>query len=371
MRWTRIENPLFFTKSRFVGPVLAAVLFLNGGLPFIGNSADAAGSKRISFASKRTGNFDIYVINTDGENLRSLTNHPADERSPAWSPDGQLLAYASNQDGIYRIYVMDTRTREHRRLTNRHEEEWFPAWAPDGQSIAFVSIDHEKPENKELGHAHRSDIYKTEANGENLRQLTNQGTNGRPAWSPDSQWIAFISRHRGNERKGIYMMDADGRRLRRINDKAVQALNGIFRGECSWSPDGKQIAFGMDIPKQKRTHLCVIDTDGKNFRQLTQGGPGLKPVAVIGFPNPLISYPAWSPDGDRIAYSLLEPGSSDIYVINAINNGRGKPLLMEKRGLSLNLYPAWVPEGFLSVSPSAEKQTTLWGKLKQPKKATK
>lgn len=160
-------------------------------------------------------------------------------------------------------------------------------------------------------------------------------------------------------------MNADGNKLKRLDDKKVQALGGIFRGECSWAPNGKQIAFGMDIPKEQRTHLCVIDKDGKNFRQLTQGGPVLKPAGRIGFPNPLIFYPAWSPDGDQIAYSVLKPGSSDIYIISAIDKGRGKPLLMEKRDSSLNLSPAWVPETFFSVLPNTEMKTTLWVSLKQ------
>ena len=59
-------------------------------------------------------------------------------------------------------------------------------------------------------------IYKSDINGAHLVQLTDRGTNVGPAWSPDSQRIAFASYHRGDERKGIYVMDADGRRLRRI-----------------------------------------------------------------------------------------------------------------------------------------------------------
>ena len=68
-------------------------------------------------------------------------------------------------------------------------------------------------------------------------------------------------------------MDADGRRLKRINDKEVQALDGIIQGECAWSPDGEQIAFSMVVPRDDRMHLYVIDIDGKNFRQLTQESP--------------------------------------------------------------------------------------------------
>ena len=360
MRWTRIENPLFFMKDWLIYyTVLGAVLFLSGSLLFIANWADAAGSERISFASNIAGNFDIYVMDTNGENLRNVTNHSANERDHTWSPDGRFLAYTSNQDGTYKIYVLDTRTAEHWRLTNLDEREWTPAWSPDGKWIAFVSGNQEFIPGVKIEIT--SDIYKADINGAHLVQLTDKGTNVGPSWSPDSQRIAFVSYHRGNERKGIYVMDADGRRLRRINDKEVQALDGIIQSQCAWSPDGKQIAFSMVVPKDKRMHLYVIDIDGKNFRQLTQGPPMLG--NKDGARSPEIRQPAWSPNGKWIAYVFENtPGNADIYVIDAMGNGRGKPLVKDG---GRDLSPAWVPEGFLPVSPSEEQQTTLWCRLKQ------
>ncbi len=172
-----------------------------------------------------------------------------------------------------------------------------------------------------------------------------------------SEWISFASNRTGNK---------------------VQAVNGIFQSECAWSPDGKQIAFSIIVPRDDRMHLCVIDVDGKNFRQLTQGGPILKPAVEqqlkpviagkqlpVTFPLPEIGSPAWSPDGKWIVYAFSETifwRTADIYIIDVEGNGRGTPLVKDA---GRNLSPAWVPEGFFSVSPSAEKRTTLWGKLKQ------
>ena len=363
--------------------VLGMALLLSGCLLVIGNWADAAKREWISFTSNRSGNFDIYVVDTNGENLRNLTNHPARELEHAWSPNGRFLAYVSNRDRDFKIYVMDTRTGEHRRLTDHHEREWAPAWSPNGKWIAFVSGSHEFIPGVKFKIT--SHIYRIDANGANLVQLTDQGKNLRPAWSPDNKQIAFVSYHRGEDRKGLYIMDVDGRKLRRVNDQKVQALNGIFQSECAWSPDGKQIAFSIVVPRDKRMHLGVIDIDGKNFRQLTQGGPILKPAAgkqlkpvIAGaekqppptFPFPEIRQPTWSPDGKQIAYVHSTAFfKADIYVIDAMGNGRGTPL--EDAGVKdvgRNLSPAWVPEGFLSVSPSAEKQRTLWGELKQTDK---
>ena len=348
----------FFMKRGLASTILGAVLLVGGGLLFIADWADAAGSDRISFASNRTEKLDIYVMDINGENLRSLTNHSANERDPTWSPDGRFLAYTSDQDGTYKIYVMDTRTGEHWRLTNRDEREWTPAWSPDGKWIAFVSGNHEFIPGVKIKIT--THIYKADINGAHLVQLTDRGTNVGPAWSPDSHRIAFVSYHRGNERKGIYVMDADGRRLKRIDDKEVQALDGIIQSQCAWSPDGKQIAFSMVVPRDDRMPLCVIDIDGKNFRQLTQGPPILGNKDDVQFPE--IRQPAWSPNGKWIAYVSTNFGAADIYVIDAMGNGHGK-LLVERGGRDLS--PAWVPEGFLSVSPSQEKQTTLWGRIKQ------
>ena len=339
--------------------MFGVVLLVGSGLLFIANWADAARSDRISFASNSEGNFDIYVMDTNGENLRLLTNHPTDERDPTWSPDGRFLAYVSNRDGDFKIYIMDTRTGEHRRLTNLDEREWTPAWSSDGKWIAFVSGNHEFIPGVKIDLT--THIYKADINGAHLAQLTDKGTNVGPTWSRDSQRIAFVSYHRGDERKGIYVMNADGRRLRRIDDKEVQALDGIIQGECTWSPDGEQIAFSMVVPREDSMHLYVIDVDGKNFRQLTQGFPILGDKDGTQFPK--IRQPAWSPNGKWIAYVYENaPGNADIYAIDAMGNGRGKPLM---KGGGRDLSPAWVPEGFLSVSPSVEKQTTLWGRLKQ------
>ena len=118
----------------------------------------------ISFASNRTGNFDIYVMDTKGEYLDNLTDHPADDFDPTWSPDGRFLGYVSNRDGNAEIYVMDTKTKEHRRLTHDPGTDSRPTWSPDGRWIAFVSDRRD-----------RSDIYKVDATGENIRQLTRTG----------------------------------------------------------------------------------------------------------------------------------------------------------------------------------------------------
>ena len=63
----------------------------------------------ISFSSNRTGNFDIYTIDVNGENLQNITNGRTNEAAASWSPDGRFFAYHSDADPNRNvdIYVMD------------------------------------------------------------------------------------------------------------------------------------------------------------------------------------------------------------------------------------------------------------------------
>ncbi|MCG9131937.1 PD40 domain-containing protein [Candidatus Poribacteria bacterium] len=358
MKFSTIDTLPVLIKRNLACKMLGIVLMFGYSPFFINTSTQAAEFGTIAFASTRIGNTDIYILNKNDENLRRLTNDPARESEPTWSPDDRFLAYTYSLDGNSDIYVINTRTKERRQLTHNLVDDYFPAWSPNGKWIAFVSGIHEQ----------NADIYRMDIDGTNLRRLTDRGKNGRPTWSPDSQWIAFVSYDRG-ERKGIYIMDVNGKRLRRLDDKAVQMINGVFHGECAWSPDGKQIAFGLHIRDEKRMHLCTIDIDGKNFRQLTQGGPILKPMKILGFPNPAIYYPAWSPDSKWIAYVFSDDPQpfqfADIYVIEAIGNGREKSILIGEIDMSSNSYPTWAPEGFFDVSLRNNQKAILWSRLKQ------
>ena len=117
--------------------------------------------------------------------------------------------------------------------------------------------------------------------------------------------------------------------------------------------------------------IFSVDVNGKNLRQLTWADQDV-----------FITSPVWSPSGKWIAYILtktLEPlkpilvaedfDDPVICVVNTAGGGAGKSLEMTK-GLTAGDGLDWVP-GFLSVSPTAEKQATLWGRLKQSEDASK
>lgn len=91
---------------------------------------------RVSFASPQ--NWDISVMNADGSGHTRLTNDPAFDGQPTWSPDGQHLAYRSERDGNSEIYVMNAADgSDQTRVTNNPAVEQSPAWQPQQESVSF------------------------------------------------------------------------------------------------------------------------------------------------------------------------------------------------------------------------------------------
>jgi serine/threonine-protein kinase len=62
--------------------------------------------QQIAFMSRRDGNWNIYVVNSDGTGLRQLTEDPAQDGLPAWSPDGRAIAFVSNRGGPWAVWAV-------------------------------------------------------------------------------------------------------------------------------------------------------------------------------------------------------------------------------------------------------------------------
>ena len=84
----------------------------------------------VTFSSNRDGNADIYIIDTNGKNLRNITDRRTNEADATWSPDGRFLAYSSDRNGNFDIYVMDVETEKSRRLTQDFGIDACAAWSP-------------------------------------------------------------------------------------------------------------------------------------------------------------------------------------------------------------------------------------------------
>ena len=270
---------------------LALLVRISAGGDTAGAAFPGANGK-IAFASDRDGNYEIYVMNADGSGQTNLTNNPADDHAPAWSPDGSRIAFQTARDGDSEIYVMNTDGSEPTRLTNNPASDIHPAWSPDGSQIVFTS---RRDGNDE--------IYVMNADGSGQTRLTNNKVlDFLPAWSPDGLRIAFT--HNVPDPIGpdvfrfqVYIMNADG-------TGQANLTNGSAGDWFStWSPDGSQIAFTS--ARDDRWGIFKMNADGSGQTRLTTS-----PEAD--------SDPTWSPDGAKIAFTR-GPNfvGGDILVMNA------------------------------------------------------
>lgn len=139
--------------------------------------------ERIAFYDDPDGRLsgDVYVVGRDGRGRRNLTAHPANDWAPAWSSDGHWLAFTSTRDGSAEIYLMDATCADEtihvcrdsvRRLTEHPANDSAPTFSPDGRHIAFVS-DRDG----------RGEVYIVAAEGGVPRRVT-YGGGQFPVWRP-------------------------------------------------------------------------------------------------------------------------------------------------------------------------------------------
>lgn len=251
-------------------------------------------------------NFDIFVLSAG--NRTNLTNHPAGDISPVWSPDGTKIAFSSNRDGNWEIYVMNADGTGQRRLTDNQAVDSEPAWSPDGDRVIFVSMP---------AGSSSAEIYTVDVSNKNLTRLTNNiWWDFSPAWSPDGNQIAFVSERDGGNAE-LYLMDKNGGNARRLTESVEPDSNP------AWSPDGALIAF--DRGEGNDREIFSIRRDGTGETQLTDNMTEDKT-------------PAFSPDGDKIVFAgLYQCSTSSLLVMNT-DGSQNEPLTNCAR---LDSEPDW------------------------------
>ena len=200
----------------------------------------------------------VYIVRGDAAPQRMTKERFAYD--PLWSPRGDLIAFRSDRDDDEGdIYVMRSDGRRQRRLTRNQDDAESVAWSPDGRFLAYAF--------------YAGSIYRVPASG-GPRRLLARLSAAEPglAWSPDGRHIAFET---DDVRNDINVMTAKGFQERRVTKR-------FFNFHPSWSPGSQQIAFAFftRLEGPSRGGIAVIDADGGNRRELTNGAD---------------AYPAWQP----------------------------------------------------------------------------
>ncbi len=160
-----------------------------------GGDTWAAWTPPLAFVSDREGNREVYTSDPDGLNQRRLTDNPAADENPAWSPAWTRLAFQSNRTGNWDIFSLRPECPaglqtecDLRQLTDNPADDMLPAWSPDGRRVAFVSTRDGNPE-----------LYLMDSDGRNQRRLTfHPAGDWRPAWLSDGQHLVFTSSRDGS-----------------------------------------------------------------------------------------------------------------------------------------------------------------------------
>jgi len=261
---------------------------------------------KIAFVFKKGSKSDIYAINYDGSDLKSITNHQSIIMTPRWSPDGNFLAFTSFKGGRPEIYIRNIKNSTERKVASFEGLNLCGAFSPDGRKLLLT-----------LSKEGNEEIYILETDTLKLKRLTNNySIDVSPAWSPDGTRIAFVSNRAGSPQ--IYTMDASGNNVKRIT------LEGSYNTSPSWSPRGDRIAYEGLI--NNKYQIFSVDVEGNNPLQLT-------------FDAANNESPSWSPSGRQIVYVSRKSSKSKIYIINS--NGLNPRVLIEN---SYKLVmPAWSP----------------------------
>ncbi|HEX8392076.1 MAG TPA: Ig-like domain-containing protein [Longimicrobium sp.] len=247
--------------------------------------APSADGQRIAFVVREimedeTGRWlqsDIWSIRRDGSGMRRLTDSPADDDQPSWSPDGTRIAYRSFASGqASDIWTMNAEGGDQRRLTFDPPltvaGEARPAWSPDGTRIAYAS--------DELGGSSGDfDIFTLRPDGSGRLRLTaGPDRDSDPAWSPDGTRLVFRRLRQGDS--DLMIVGAAG-------GDAVGLARAGFQNTPAWSPDGRMIVFTESTGPSDTPQLFSVRPDWTGVQQRTGAAGGNQAAFLAAVPPPL------------------------------------------------------------------------------------
>jgi len=230
------------------------------------------------------------------------------------SPDGRRMVFIRIIEGREQLFAMNSDGTGEVQLTRDAADHEDPAWSPDGRKVAFIRIADG-----------RKRVALMNPDGSGLETVTPEAQHAlHPSWTPDGRRILYCTdddlRPPAKNAAEVYSIDLASRKVTTLVSGGVNTFPVM-------SPDGRHIAYRHMIGEMN-SEVFVADADGSHVHNLTNH-PSFE------------GWPAWSPDGRRIAFAANRNSSYQIFVMDA--DGGNVRLVANTEGRAT--APKWAPDG--------------------------
>lgn len=330
-----------------------------------GNASISPDGQYIVYGRSINGQWDIFWQRVGGSNPRNLTDHPANDGDPAFSPNGEQIAFYSARNGGG-IYVMGATGENPIRVADGGRD---PSWSPDGKEIVYSTIlanvlsrftlggelwvvnvasrekrrleagaDAVQPSWSPNGHriafwgvrdGSKRDIWTIPAQGGTPVPVTNdEFDDANPVWSGDGRWLYFTSNRNG--RWGIWRLPIDEQ-------------TGIPQDKPEWVPTGDN---SLEISLAQNGQRMVYTASRKTNRifriafDAARGAVHGEPLQVTQSERHIVT-PDISPDGERVTFYSYGDPVFDLFIVNKDGSG----LRQVTNDTAKDRYPRWSPDG--------------------------
>ncbi len=236
---------------------------------------------KIVFQSNWNGNWDIFIMDSDGSNIKQLTFKESNEITPTVSPNGMFISYVSDAIGSNQIYIMDIDGSNDKRITNNKAENIHPFWHPNENKIIF---------NSNRVTSSSFEIFEIDLNQRKTKRLTfNEISETFASWSPNGSKIAYVKWN--DEGGNIFIMDYKSKEELQITNHKE------FDGWPIWYGNDEIIFSSFRV---EPAQIFKIEIENKTITQLTNSNE------ENARPNIL---------ENSLVYNGMRNGTMNIYVI--------------------------------------------------------